>query len=73
MEKYLKQLTQKELIKMTAIAKVAAKLFNEEGYLETSMEDISAAAKLSKGGIYHYFSSKNEILYFISITLQCAL
>jgi AcrR family transcriptional regulator len=51
---------------MTAIAKAAAKLFNEEGYLETSMEDISAAAKLSKGGIYHYFSSKNEILYFIS-------
>ena len=30
------------------------------------MNDISTAAKLSKGGIYHYFSSKNEILYFIS-------
>jgi AcrR family transcriptional regulator len=66
MEKYLKQLTQKELGKMTAIAKAAAKLFNEKGYLETSMDDISAVAKLSKGGIYHYFSSKNEILYFIS-------
>jgi AcrR family transcriptional regulator len=66
MEKYLKQLTQKELGKMTAIAKAAAKLFKEKGYLETSMDDISAAAKLSKGGIYHYFSSKNEILYFIS-------
>ncbi len=66
MEKYLKQLTQKELGKMTNIAKAAAKLFEEEGYLETSMVDISTAAKLSKGGIYHYFSSKNEILYFIS-------
>jgi AcrR family transcriptional regulator len=66
MEKYLKQLTQKKLGKMTSIAKAAAKLFNEKGYLETSMDDISAAAKLSKGGIYHYFSSKNEILYFIS-------
>jgi TetR/AcrR family transcriptional regulator, cholesterol catabolism regulator len=66
MEKYLKQLTQKELGKMTGIAKAAAKLFNEKGYLETSMDDISTAAKLSKGGIYHYFSSKNEILYFIS-------
>jgi AcrR family transcriptional regulator len=66
MERYLKQLTQKELSKMAHIAKAAAKLFDEEGYLETSMDDISAAAKLSKGGIYHYFSSKNEILYFIS-------
>ncbi|NWG01598.1 MAG: TetR/AcrR family transcriptional regulator [Syntrophaceae bacterium] len=66
MEKYLKQLTPKELSKMNTIAKTAAMLFNERGYLETSMDDISSAAKLSKGGIYHYFSSKNEILYFIS-------
>jgi AcrR family transcriptional regulator len=66
MEKYLEQLTQKEFGKMSSIAKAAAKLFNEKGYLETSMDDISTAAKLSKGGIYHYFSSKNEILYFIS-------
>ncbi len=51
--------------KMTGIAKAAAKLFNEKGFLETSMDDISAAARLSKGGIYHYFSSKNEMLYFI--------
>lgn len=66
MERYLKQLTQKELGKMSNIANAAAKLFDEKGFLETSMDDISAAAKLSKGGIYHYFSSKNEILYFIS-------
>jgi len=66
MEKNLKQSTTKELRKMTSIAKAAAKLFNEKGFLETSMNDISAAAKLSKGGIYHYFSSKNEMLYFIS-------
>lgn len=51
---------------MARIAKSAARLFNEKGYLETSMDDISSAARLSKGGIYHYFSSKNEILYFIS-------
>lgn len=66
MENYLKQLSKKELAKMASIAKAAAKLFNEKGYVETSMDDISAAAKLSKGGIYHYFSSKNEILFFIS-------
>jgi AcrR family transcriptional regulator len=65
MENYSKQLTPKELRKMTGIAKVAARLFDEKGFLETSLDDISAAVKLSKGGIYHYFSSKNEMLYFI--------
>jgi len=66
MGKYLDQLTEKESRKMTSIAKAAAKLFNEKGFCEASMDDVSAAAKLSKGGIYHYFSSKNEMLYFIS-------
>src|SRR4030043_1250341 len=73
MERYLKQLTQKELGKIEKIAKAAVKLFDEKGYLETSMDDISTAAKLSKGGIYHYFSSKNEILYFISTNFMALL
>lgn len=47
------------------IAKVGAELFSKKGYTETSMEDIATAAKLSKGGIYHYFPSKAEVLYFI--------
>jgi len=51
--------------KILGIGKAAARLFNEKGYLETSMDDISGVVRLSKGGIYHYFSSKNEILYFI--------
>jgi AcrR family transcriptional regulator len=59
-------LSKKELDKMDKIAKAAARLFNEKGYLETSMDEISTSAHLSKGGIYHYFSSKNEILFFIS-------
>jgi TetR/AcrR family transcriptional regulator, cholesterol catabolism regulator len=49
----------------TSIAKIGAKLFSKKGFAETSMDDIAAAAKLSKGGIYHYFSSKTEVLYFI--------
>jgi AcrR family transcriptional regulator len=47
------------------IGKAAARLFNRKGYLETNMDNIAAAAKMSKGGIYHYFSSKDEILFFI--------
>ena len=61
-----KQRDQKRWEKAAGIGGTAAKLFNEKGYLETSMDDIAAAAHLSKGGIYHYFFSKNEILYFIS-------
>lgn len=56
----------REKEKREKIAKAAARLFNEKGYLETSMDEISSAAHLSKGGIYHYFTSKNDILFFIS-------
>jgi hypothetical protein len=51
--------------KMNSIAKVGAELFSKKGFAETSMQDIAAASRLSKGGIYHYFSSKTEILYYI--------
>ena len=73
MKKDLTELSEKELNKMEKISKAAVKLFDEKGYLETSMDDISTAAKLSKGGIYHYFSSKNEILYFISTNFMALL
>ena len=55
MGKYLKQLTPKELGKMTGIAKAAARLFNERGFLETSMDDISAAAQVEQGGYLSLF------------------
>ena len=52
---------------MNAIGKAAAELFDENGYLETSLKDISNASKLSKGGIYHYFKTKEDILALILI------
>ena len=45
MEKGWTGLSKKEIDKMEKIAKSAAKLFNEKGYLETSMDDIYAATK----------------------------
>ncbi len=36
-------------------------MFVEKGYDETSLQDIINAAKLSKGAIYHYFESKEQI------------
>jgi AcrR family transcriptional regulator len=51
--------------KQEKIGNAAAKVFNKKGYLETNIDDIAAVAKMSKGGIYHYFSSKDEILFCI--------
>jgi TetR/AcrR family transcriptional regulator, cholesterol catabolism regulator len=45
------------------ILRVAARLFQQRGYHATSMNDVAAALKLSKGGLYHYFQSKDEILF----------
>ena len=45
------------------ILRVAARLFQQRGYHATSMNDVAAALKLSKGGLYHHFQSKDEILF----------
>ena len=47
------------------ILRAAARLFQQQGYDATSMNDVAAALKLSKGGLYHHFQSKDEILYNI--------
>jgi len=47
------------------ILRTAARLFQQRGYDATSMNDVAAALKLSKGGLYHHFESKDEILYHI--------
>ncbi|MGB9232838.1 MAG: TetR/AcrR family transcriptional regulator [Terriglobales bacterium] len=44
---------------------MAARLFQQRGYDATSMNDVAAALKLSKGGLYHHFQSKDEILFHI--------
>ena len=47
------------------ILRTAARLFQERGYDATSMNDVASALKLSKGGLYHHFQSKDEILFDI--------
>jgi len=43
----------------------AARLFDKHGYHNTSMDDIAAAVNLRKPSLYHYFGSKEEILFWI--------
>ena len=57
-------------IKLAAIANAAARLFSSKGFVETSMEDVAAAAKISKGSIYYYFSNKCDILDHILSTFM---
>jgi len=45
------------------ILRAAARLFQQQGYDATSMNDVAAALNLSKGGLYHHFQSKDEILF----------
>jgi TetR/AcrR family transcriptional regulator, cholesterol catabolism regulator len=44
----------------------AAKLFAQRGYHATSMSDLTEAASLQRGGIYHYIDSKSDLLYMIN-------
>jgi AcrR family transcriptional regulator len=47
------------------IVQRAAELFNSRGYYQTTMDDIGAAVGIRKSTLYHYFSSKHEILFWI--------
>lgn len=45
-----------------AIRDTAASLFLEKGYLGTSVDDIAAAAHISKQTVYTHFASKEDLL-----------
>jgi AcrR family transcriptional regulator len=47
------------------ILDVAAQLFRQRGYQGMRMDDLAATVELNKGTLYHYFSSKAELLYRI--------
>ncbi len=44
------------------IVAAALELFREKGYHSTTLMDIITAAKCSKGGFYHHFASKEDLL-----------
>ena len=44
------------------IFEAALSCFNLNGYYQTSIDEIAAQAGISKGGIYHHFKSKKELV-----------
>ncbi|MFY0622246.1 MAG: TetR/AcrR family transcriptional regulator [Pelagimonas sp.] len=49
--------------KRSHIVKTAAKLFAEEGFDRASMNQVARACGISKANIYHYYDSKDAILF----------
>jgi AcrR family transcriptional regulator len=47
------------------ILKKAARLFAEQGYAGTTIVDLADACASSRGALYHYFESKEDILFHI--------
>lgn len=45
------------------ILRVAARLFSEKGYHEATLEEIARELKYTKGSLYYYVSSKQELLF----------
>jgi AcrR family transcriptional regulator len=46
-----------------AIVELAARLFAERGFLGASLADLAGACEISKSLIYHYYDSKEDILF----------
>lgn len=44
------------------LLKAARKAFSEQGYAETSMDDLTAMAGLTRGALYHHFGDKKGLL-----------
>ena len=51
--------------KIAEICRVAARVFSEKSYLSATLGDVAQAAGITKGGIFHYFSTKEELLFLI--------
>lgn len=51
--------------KYTTIIQTASRLFSEKGFHTTSMQEIADESNVSKGTIYTYFASKDDLLYSI--------
>jgi len=54
-------------LKRLAILKTAAKLFNQRGFRETSLNDLAEELQVTKPTLYYYVENKEDILF------QCLL
>lgn len=56
-----------EISRQALILDAAAQLFYERGYGSVGMRTIAEAAGMRAASLYHYFASKTDLLYYISL------
>ena len=56
--------------KKDLIMSSALKVMSEKGYYGSTMDDIVAESKMSKGAIYHYYKSKKEVYLGVIESLE---
>src|ERR1700759_730960 len=44
-----------------AVLTAARTLFGRKGYAQTSVDEIAAAARVTKGAVYHHFAGKEQL------------
>lgn len=63
MDRFMRTSTQK---KRNIVIETALRMFMERGFEQVSVDEIIAETGISKGTFYHYFRSKDEILWEIT-------
>lgn len=58
--------TKKQTIKKQKIIEAGTRLIVQKGIEKTSLADIAEEAGISKGSLYYYYASKNELIFDIT-------
>jgi AcrR family transcriptional regulator len=58
-----KEREQERAAKRDAVLRAAVRMFNQNGYHTTSLDDVAASLGISKPLIYHYLGAKDQVLF----------
>ena len=57
----VKRRTEYKELTRAALLEAATQLFAQRGFAETTIDDVAAAARVSKGAVYYHFADKAEL------------
>jgi len=60
--------SKKQALKKQQIIEAGTRMIVQKGIEKTSLADIAEAAGISKGSLYYYYASKNELIFDITDT-----
>ncbi|HTQ71026.1 MAG TPA: TetR/AcrR family transcriptional regulator [Acidocella sp.] len=58
-----KERAQERAAKRDAVLRAAVRMFNQNGFHTTSLDDVAASLGISKPLIYHYLGAKDQVLF----------